>query len=173
MTLSLTINGYILSLFPHLHTPFPRFSPSLIGLMVSVNVKHRVYWHHHFAVDGTCSHKTVRKTTTFDEKGAPKRTRTGSVCSVVKRLIPWTYRSMPFTLGHSASQVQRGYHSSVSTGPHRLTLRVDPQPQSYIPLQKRLSVVYDHWTISTYTPKVAISGPWSLDHIESHLKLQK
>ena len=31
---------YIISLFPHLHTPFP---PSLISLMVSVDVKHRVY----------------------------------------------------------------------------------------------------------------------------------
>ena len=33
---------YILSLFPHLHTPSP-FSPSLISLMVSVDVKHHVY----------------------------------------------------------------------------------------------------------------------------------
>ena len=33
----------ILSLFPHLHTPFPPFSPSLISLMVSVDVKHHVY----------------------------------------------------------------------------------------------------------------------------------
>ena len=30
-------------LFPHLHTPFPPFSPSLISLMVSVDVKHHVY----------------------------------------------------------------------------------------------------------------------------------
>ena len=28
---------------PHLHTPFPPFSPSLIGLMVSVDVKNHVY----------------------------------------------------------------------------------------------------------------------------------
>ena len=28
---------------PHLHTPFPPFSPSLISLMVSVDVKHHVY----------------------------------------------------------------------------------------------------------------------------------
>ena len=34
---------YLLSLFPHLHTPFPSFSPSLISLMVSVDVKHHVY----------------------------------------------------------------------------------------------------------------------------------
>ena len=34
---------YIISLFPHLHTPFPHFSPSLISLMVSVDVKHHVY----------------------------------------------------------------------------------------------------------------------------------
>ena len=33
---------YILSLFPRLHTP-PPFSPSLISLMVSVDVKHHVY----------------------------------------------------------------------------------------------------------------------------------
>ena len=33
---------YILSLFPHLHTPSP-FSPSLISLIVSVEVKHHVY----------------------------------------------------------------------------------------------------------------------------------
>ena len=34
---------YIISLFPHLHTPSPPFSPSLINLMVSVDVKHHVY----------------------------------------------------------------------------------------------------------------------------------
>ena len=28
---------------PHLHTPFPLFSPSLISLTVSVDVKHHVY----------------------------------------------------------------------------------------------------------------------------------
>ena len=33
----------IMSLFPHLHTTFPPFSPSLISLMVSVDVKHHVY----------------------------------------------------------------------------------------------------------------------------------
>ena len=33
-------NRYIISLFPHLHTPF---SPSLINLMVSVDIKHHVY----------------------------------------------------------------------------------------------------------------------------------
>ena len=33
---------YIISLFPHLHTPSP-FSQSLISLMVSVDVKHCVY----------------------------------------------------------------------------------------------------------------------------------
>ena len=32
-----------MSLYPHLHTPFPPFSPSLISLMVSVDVKHHVY----------------------------------------------------------------------------------------------------------------------------------
>ena len=34
---------YILSLFPNLHTPPPPFSPSLISLVVSVDVKHHVY----------------------------------------------------------------------------------------------------------------------------------
>ena len=34
---------YIITLSPHLHTPVPRFSPSLISLMVSVDVKHHVY----------------------------------------------------------------------------------------------------------------------------------
>ena len=34
---------YIISLSPHLHAPFPHFSPSLINLMVSVDVKHYVY----------------------------------------------------------------------------------------------------------------------------------
>ena len=33
------------SLFPHLHTPFPPFSPSLISLMVSVHVKHHAYFY--------------------------------------------------------------------------------------------------------------------------------
>ena len=36
-------NRYIFSLFPHLHTLFPSFSPSLISLMVSVEFKHHVY----------------------------------------------------------------------------------------------------------------------------------
>ena len=35
---------YILSLFPHLHTTFPPFSTSLISLVVSVDVKHHVYF---------------------------------------------------------------------------------------------------------------------------------
>ena len=34
---------YIISLFPHLLTIFPSFFPSLISLMVSVDVKHHVY----------------------------------------------------------------------------------------------------------------------------------
>ena len=34
---------YIISLSPHLHTPFPPFSPSLISRTVSVDVKHHVY----------------------------------------------------------------------------------------------------------------------------------
>ena len=34
---------YIISLSPHLHTPFPPFSPSLISLLVSVDVKHHIY----------------------------------------------------------------------------------------------------------------------------------
>ena len=34
---------YIISLSPHLHTPFPHFSPSLVSRTVSVDVKHHVY----------------------------------------------------------------------------------------------------------------------------------
>ena len=34
--------GIYSSLFPHLHTPFHPFSPSLISLMVSVDIKHHV-----------------------------------------------------------------------------------------------------------------------------------
>ena len=34
---------YIISLFPHLHTPLPLFSTSPISLMVPVDVKHHVY----------------------------------------------------------------------------------------------------------------------------------
>ena len=34
---------YIISLFPHLHNPFSTPSPSLISLVVSVDVKHHVY----------------------------------------------------------------------------------------------------------------------------------
>ena len=36
-------NKYVISLLPHLRTPFPLFSPSLISLMVSVDIKHHVY----------------------------------------------------------------------------------------------------------------------------------
>ena len=34
---------YIISLCPHLPTLFPHFSPSLLSLMVSVDIKHHVY----------------------------------------------------------------------------------------------------------------------------------
>ena len=34
---------YMISLLPHLHTPSPRFSPSLISLTVSVDDKYHVY----------------------------------------------------------------------------------------------------------------------------------
>ena len=34
---------YIISLVTNLHTPLPPFSPSLISLVVSVDVKHHVY----------------------------------------------------------------------------------------------------------------------------------
>ena len=34
---------YAISLFCHFHTPFPTLSPSLIGLIVSVDGKHHVY----------------------------------------------------------------------------------------------------------------------------------
>ena len=40
---SVAIGIFSLSLFPHLHTHFPLFSPSLISFMVSVDVKHHVY----------------------------------------------------------------------------------------------------------------------------------
>ena len=36
-------NRYITSLFPYLKTPLPAFSPSLINLLTSVDVKHHVY----------------------------------------------------------------------------------------------------------------------------------
>ena len=36
-------NKYIISLLPHLHPPSPTLLPSLISLMVSVDVKHHVY----------------------------------------------------------------------------------------------------------------------------------
>ena len=39
----LVMTVYLISLSPHLHTPFYSFSPSLISLMVSVDVKHHVY----------------------------------------------------------------------------------------------------------------------------------
>ena len=42
--LVMTVSGrYTISLFPHLHNPFPPFSPSLISRTVSVDVKHHVY----------------------------------------------------------------------------------------------------------------------------------
>ena len=42
---------YIISLFHHHNTPLPPFSPSLISLMVSVDVKHHVY----LLIDGALS----------------------------------------------------------------------------------------------------------------------
>ena len=50
MQVILVVTVYIVSLFPHLHTPFPPFSPSLISLMVSVDVKHHVYLASRFPV---------------------------------------------------------------------------------------------------------------------------
>ena len=35
--------GIIISLFPHLHTPPHAFSPSIISLIVSVDVKRHIY----------------------------------------------------------------------------------------------------------------------------------
>ena len=43
VTVSLSSDRYIISLSPHLHTSSSPFSPSLISLMVSVDVKHHVY----------------------------------------------------------------------------------------------------------------------------------
>ena len=34
---------YSPGLFPHLHTPFPPFPPSVISRTVSVDVKHHIY----------------------------------------------------------------------------------------------------------------------------------
>ena len=45
VTVSVAIGIHIISLSPHLHTPFPPFSPSLISLTVSVDVKHHVYFY--------------------------------------------------------------------------------------------------------------------------------
>ena len=47
---------YIVSLSLHLQAPFPPFSPSLISLMVSVDVKHHVY------LRGTALYKGVIRT---------------------------------------------------------------------------------------------------------------
>ena len=47
---------YIISLSPHLHTPFPPISPSLISRTVSVDVKHHVYL---FTSPRRCVVKTV------------------------------------------------------------------------------------------------------------------
>ena len=41
---SVAIGIIILALFSHLPTPFPPFPPSLISLMVSVDVKHNAYF---------------------------------------------------------------------------------------------------------------------------------
>ena len=41
---------WLISLLPHLHTPFAPFSPSLISLVVSVAVKHHVYLINYFSI---------------------------------------------------------------------------------------------------------------------------
>ena len=45
-----------ISLFPHLHTPSPSFSPSLIYLVVSVDVKHRDFLRDLSHEPGDCLH---------------------------------------------------------------------------------------------------------------------
>ena len=94
---------YIISLSPHLHTPFSPFSPSLISRTVSVDVKHHVYLLMEGADrvagqlrgDRECHFSGVTKSgrvwrkvpesdarsvcpqiTTFEAKGEPKQIRT-------------------------------------------------------------------------------------------------
>ena len=47
---------YIISLSPHLHIPFPPFSPSLISCTVSVDIKHQVYLYYLPLWTFTCLH---------------------------------------------------------------------------------------------------------------------
>ena len=51
---------YVISLFPNLHRPFPPFSPSLISLMVSVDVKHHVYLLTRLHVHGSVVDRSFR-----------------------------------------------------------------------------------------------------------------
>ena len=59
---------YIIYLSPHFHTPSP-FSPSLISLMVSVDVKHHVY------LLLNALYKTISNTIT----GTPQKLQHGTV----------------------------------------------------------------------------------------------
>ena len=88
---SVAIGTYNLPVAPPPY-PFSPFSPSLISLMVSVEVKHHVYLlntrmtcikmgsdESHFNVSLIVRDKVTRQcpqTTTFEEKGEPKRYRT-------------------------------------------------------------------------------------------------
>ena len=66
---------YMLSLFPPLYTPVPPFSPSLISLMVSVDVKHHVYLL-------TCLTKLIWQSV---EEGAGKRCSECATYPVITR----------------------------------------------------------------------------------------
>ena len=43
LVITVYTDRYIISFSPHRHTPFPPFPPSLISLMISVDVKHHAY----------------------------------------------------------------------------------------------------------------------------------
>ena len=83
-----------LSLFPHLHTPF---SPSLISLMVSVDVKHHVYF----------VHKTERglgRKTTIESNDGPEISDTGR--ENIRH--PWSPFGAGKCCGESALRFQMG-----------------------------------------------------------------
>ena len=86
--LSLSLNLCFLmgtdSLFPHLHTPFSPFSPSLISLIVSVDVKHYVYLE-----EGTSSSHEIQ------DRCAATRVVQRLWCSTVNRLVHYPSPAKP------------------------------------------------------------------------------
>ena len=145
---------YIISLSPHLHTPFPLSSPSLISLMVSVDVKHHVYL---TDTPHKCSQKILEITWKWQIQRVNITTNTTNTTNVkycTSFLVPKTpclliYKTLP------------------------------PIPQPTHPLQSLPLLTFDPWALNseknpgtgflqTDSPRTILIWRWGERHTNTH-----